>query len=226
MLGITEEGSADLAGFVGKLPQGEAAQECSAYRTGLPERLGIRIPAQVSYASVGFHLRRLGMEYDGTGRLLSNILSLAHLWNEVRVQGGAYGAGMRMGMGGSLFTYSYRDPSPARSLEVYRNMGNFIRDFAASQEDITGFIISTVAETEPLAGPDQLGAGADRDWFSGFGMEHAALERQQMLKATAADLAKWCEALDSLREQSSVCVVGYADALAACEKENLTVMDI
>ena len=226
VLGLTEEGRTDLSGLLNMLPQGEAVAEKAAYQTKLPKKLGIRIPAQVSYASIGFHLRQLGMAYDGTGRLLSNILSLAHLWNEVRVQGGAYGAGMRLGMGGGMMTYSYRDPSPARSLEVYRNMGNFVRSFAESGEDITGFIISTVSDTEPLASPDQLGAGADRDWFAGFGMEHAKAERQQLLDATTADLGKWCAVLDALREQASVCVVGYADALAACEAENLTVIDI
>jgi Zn-dependent M16 (insulinase) family peptidase len=133
---------------------------------------------------------------------------------------------MRVGMGGGMMTYSYRAPSPARSLEVYRNMGNFVRNFAASGEDITGFIISTVSDTEPLASPDQLGAGADRDWFSGFSREHAVAERQQLLSATTAELSKWCQALDALREHSSVCVVGFADALAACESENLTVIDI
>ena len=226
VLGITEEGRTDPGAFVTKLPQGEAVADRAAYQTRLPKKLGIRIPAQVSYAAVGFHLNQLGMEYEGSARLLSNILSLAHLWNEIRVQGGAYGAGMRIGTNGGMFAYSYRDPSPARSLEVYRNMGNFVRGFAAAQQDITGFIISTVAETEPLASPDQLGAGADRDWFSGFTREHAVAERQQLLNATTAELSKWCAALDALQEQASVCVVGYADALAACESENLTVIDI
>ena len=161
-----------------------------------------------------------------SARSLPRVVKLAHLWNEIRVQGGAYGAGMRMSMSGAMFSYSYRDPSPARSLEVYRNMGNFVRKFAQSGEDITGFIISSVAETEPLASPDQLGAGADRDWFSGFSLAQAKEERQQMLRSTAADLEQWCEVLDALREQGSVCVVGYADALAACESENLTVIDI
>jgi Zn-dependent M16 (insulinase) family peptidase len=226
VLGITEEGHTDPSAFLAMLPQGEAAPEKASYQTKLPKKLGIRIPAQVSYAATGFHLSQLGMQYDGSAHLLSSILSLAHLWNEIRVQGGAYGAGMRMSMGGGMFSYSYRDPSPARSLEVYRNMGNFVRKFAQSGEDITGFIISSVAETEPLASPDQLGAGADRDWFTGFTLEQAKAERQQMLQSTAADLEKWCVALDSLREQGSVCVVGYADALAACEAENLTVIDI
>lgn len=225
-LSLTEEARSDLSAFVASFPQGEAVAEAVGYSTTLPKRLGIRIPAQISYASLGFHLDEVGMTYDGTAKLLSNVLSLAHLWNEVRVQGGAYGAGMRVGGSGGMFTYSYRDPNPSRSLEVYRNMGSFVKDFAASNPDITGFIISTVAETEPLVGPGQQGQIADSYWFSGFGYAEALAERQQLLQATAGDFTKWCTALDALREQAAVCVVGYADALEGCADENLTILDI
>ena len=225
-LSLTEEGRSDLNGFVARFSEGQAVADAAAYKTALPKKLGIRIPAQVSYASVGYHLDEAGLVYEGGARLLSNILSLAHLWNEVRVQGGAYGAGMRIGKSGGLFTYSYRDPNPARSLEVYRNMGSFVKAFAQSGADITGFIISTIAETEPLVSPAQQGRIADGDWFAGLGYEDAAAERKQLLNATAADLVKWCAALDYLREQAAVCVVGYADALDACKDENLTVIDI
>ena len=225
-LSLTEDGRSDLSGFVELLPEGICVAEATAYQTALPKKMGIRIPAQVSYASVGFHLDEVGMAYEGSARLLSNILSLAHLWNEVRVQGGAYGAGMRVGKSGGLFTYSYRDPNPSRSLEVYRNMGSFVKTFAQSGADITGFIISTISETEPLVGPAQQGRMADSDWFAGQGYEEAVAERQQLLGATAEELAKWCTALDSLREQAAVCVVGYANALESCKDENLTVIDI
>ena len=225
-LSLTEDGHSDLAGFVARFPEGSAVDCAVAYETELPKALGIRIPAQVSFASVGFHLDEVGMAYDGTARLLSNILSLAHLWNEVRVQGGAYGAGMRIGGSGGLFTYSYRDPNPSRSLEVYRNMGSFVKAFAESGEDITGFIISTIAETEPLVGPAQQGVLADNNWFNGFGYEKALAERRALLNATGSDLAKWSVPLDALREQAAVCVVGYADALEGCAAENLTIWDI
>ncbi len=225
-LSLTEEGRSDLTDFVARFHEGITAPAAAAYATALPKKLGIRIPAQVSFASVGFHLNEVGMAYDGSARLLSNILSLAHLWNEIRVQGGAYGAGMRAGQSGGLFTYSYRDPNPARSLEVYRNMGSFVKAFAESGTDITGFIISTVSETEPLVGPGQQGRMADGDWFAGIGYAQAAAERQQLLNAQTADLAKWCQALDALRALSSVCVVGYADALDGCKDENLTILDI
>ena len=49
--------------------------------------------------------------YDGAWKLASRAVSLDHLWNAVRVQGGAYGVGMAAR--GSLFCgfYSYRDPA-------------------------------------------------------------------------------------------------------------------
>ena len=226
VLSLTEDGRSDLSGFLARFPEGEAADDAVAYETRLPKKLGIRIPAQVSFASVGYHLDEDGMTYDGTARLLSNILSLAHLWNEVRVQGGAYGAGMRVGKSGGVFTYSFRDPNPARSLEVYRNMGGFMKSFAESGEDLNGFIISTIAETEPLISPAQQGRIADNDWFAGNGYTEAAAERKQLLTATMEDLAKWCNVLDALRDKAAVCVVGYADALDGCKDENLTILDI
>ena len=225
-MSLTEGGHSDLTSFVARFPEGTCAVDAAAFETKLPKKLGIRIPAQVSFASIGYHLQDAGIAYDGTARLLSNILSLAHLWNEVRVQGGAYGAGMRVGKSGGLFTYSFRDPTPSRSLEVYRNMGAFVKAFAQSGEDITGFIISTIAETEPLVSPAQQGRLADSDWFAGLGYAQAMAERSELLHATAADLDKWCAALDMLRENAAVCVVGYADALNSCTEENLTILDI
>ena len=223
---VTEEGCTDISGFIRRFPEGQAAADAVHYRTQLPRKLGIRIPAQVSYASVGCHLAEANTAYDGTARLVSNLLSLAFLWNEVRVQGGAYGAGMRIGKSGSLFTYSYRDPAPNRSLGVYRSMADFVKNFAASGEDITGFIISTVAETEPLVGPAEQGSIADRDWFTGYTYADAVSERSQILHATTQGLAHWCEALEQLAAQAAVCVVGHADALSVCAEENLTIVEI
>jgi Zn-dependent M16 (insulinase) family peptidase len=225
ILSITEEGCTDPSSFITRFPEGTEAPAEVAYTTALPKKLGIRIPAQVSYASIGYHVDEIGMAYDDTAPLVGNILSLAYLWNEVRVQGGAYGAGMRIGRSGGIMTYSYRDPSPARSLGVYRSMGSFLKSFAESGEDITGFIISTISETEPLAAPATQGKLADMNWFSGFTYADALKERQALLSATTESLAKWCPVLDALKD-GPVCVVGYNEALETCAEEGLTLMDI
>lgn len=223
ILSYTEDGHTQADTFVARFCEGTAANEHCTYTTNLPKKLGIRIPAQVSYASLATTLKTA---YEGSARLLSNVLSLAYLWNEVRVKGGAYGAGMRISRNGGLFTYSYRDPNPANSLNVYRSMADCVRGLVAAGQDITGFIISTIAETEPLEDTARMGKTADNDWFFGWGREQAYAERKQLLSATAEALAKWCDALDSLKEDAGICVVGYADALSACEAEGLTILDI
>ena len=61
---------------------------------------------------------------------------------------------------------------------------------------------------------------------TGWGREQAAAERRELLNATAEGLTKWCAALDSLKGDAGLCVVGYADALTGCEAEGLTILDI
>ena len=100
-----------------------------------------------------------------------------------------------------------------------------MRAYTDGGESIDKYIISTTAETEPLMSAAQAGLMGDGNYFSGFSYEDAKKERKELLCATAADIARWCDMLDSLRD-GAVCVVGYADALKACGAEELTVFDI
>lgn len=225
VLSITADDRVDASPVVSRLEDGSAAPECASYKTALPKKLGIKIPAQVSYAAVGYHLAEADMTYSGTARLVSNIISLNHLWNVVRVQNGAYGVGMRTRRNGGMFCYSYRDPSPAKTLKTWRDMSSFVKAYADSGESIDKFIISTVAETEPLVSAAQAGSVADSCYFTGFDRNDAAKERAALLSATPEDLKAFCKVLDRLCD-GAVCVVGYAGALESCADEELTVVDI
>ena len=77
------------------------------------------LPSKVAYAVLG------GRNPDvknnlGLMRVARSILSYEYLWNTVRVQGGAYGVGFVPRRDGGLSFYSYRDPSPAKSIEAYK----------------------------------------------------------------------------------------------------------
>jgi Zn-dependent M16 (insulinase) family peptidase len=224
ILGVTEEFETDISGLIAALPVGTAVAPAH-YETDLPRRLGIRIPSQVSYAAAASHLQVCGAAYNGTLKLLTNILSLSCLWNAIRVQGGAYGAGIQCGRSGNMFCYSYRDPSPARSLGVYRTLADFIRQFRESGEALDKFIISTIASTEPLVSPMVAGSIADGQWLCGISHETAVEERRQLLNATMDDLLAWCPALDALA-RGTVCVVGHSDAMGDCAEEGMTICDV
>ncbi len=224
IVSITSSENISVSDLLSKIPNGNEMPKKAEYKTALPKRMGIRIPAQIAFAVKGYHLLNTDTKMNGSLRIASNIISLDYLWNIIRVQGGAYGAGFPVGRDGGMVCYSYRDPSPARSLRVYDALSDFICDFCESEDDPDKFIISAIAATEPLRTPADQGTVADDFWFSGVTDEDRILTRRQMLSSNREALIKWCSVLDKLAEDGAVCVVGYDAALAECE--NLEICEL
>ena len=218
-LSVTANAETDVSALIAALPAGEGCAPEAAYAIDLPMKQGIRIPAQIGY---GILASDLGCEWNGSALVAANILSLGYLWNVIRVQGGAYGCGLRIGRAIAL-AYSYRDPTPARSLQMYRGAADFIREFVASGERIDKFVISTIAETEPLMSPRDEGAVADGHWFSGKTEADLRRERAQILATDSNALLYWCEALEHMAKTGAVCVVAHEEALKACEAEGIVI---
>lgn len=206
-----------LDDMLGKLPHGKVSPKDADYKTDLPMKMGIRIPAPISYAVKGYSLSECGLKASGSLRVAANLISLSYLWNVVRVQGGAYGAGMPVGGSGHIACYSYRDPSPSRSLEVYNSLSAFINDFCAGEEDTEKYIISTVASTEQLATPADLGYSADVNHFCEITDEERIKERREMLSTDKNALKEWCAAFEKMAAEGAVCVVGSDAALKECD---------
>ena len=208
----------DLSGLVSMLPAGEDQPLRAHYEAALPARMGIQIPAAVSFSVLDYDMNSAGLKMNGSMSVAANIIGLAHLWNVIRVQGGAYGASMSAGRTGNLLCYTYRDPSPSRSLAMLKTLPDFIGDFASAEDaGIDGFIISTISSTEPLLSPAAKGRAADDFVLSGFTDEDRIRFRREMLETTAADLLAQKEALRLMTESGCVCVVGPKSALTECE---------
>ena len=216
---VTAATEESLAALLADLPEGAApASEEMAFSLDLPDAQGILIPAPVSYS--GYALSRRAEDAPAWS-VAASILSLEYLWNEVRVKGGAYGAGASANLLGEVGFYSFRDPSPAQTLSTDRGAAAFLRDYCAKAPALDRYIISTIAQSEPLQSDTSRGATADMAWFRGITEERRALRRRQMLSVTAGDIAALCDALESPARR---CVVGGQEALDACE--GLTVASI
>ncbi len=225
ILSETSSEYADLSRFAEMLPSGEKQPDKAAFKSALPKRMGIQIPAQVSFAVSAYDMAADGFKMSGNMSVASNIISLAQLWNEIRVQGGAYGASMSAGRTGNLFCYTYRDPSPDRSLGIFKTTSSFIEGFGGSApEDIEGFIISSIANTEPLLSPAAKGRAGDDFHLSGFTDEDRKRFRREMLETSPADLAAQKDILENMAEDACICVVGPKAALDACE--NLDIVEL
>ena len=199
--------------LIAALPEGTDVPEKAEYRNEGPTMTGFRIPAQIGFAVRGW---RIGKTFEGSMWMATSILSLGYLWNVVRVQGGAYGAGIQIDRAGNLFSYSYRDPTPAKTLTADSGAADFLREFA-KQEDLDPYIISALNELNPLLSPRDKGALADGRYMTGYLREEAEKIRRQILYVTPEDLARCAEWLEAFAREGAVCVVAHQDALNACE---------
>ena len=224
-LSVTATDYADLSGFVDMLPEGDKQAEKAHYSAALPRKMGIQAPVAVSFAALAYDMTSHGGKMNGHMSVASNIVSLSFLWNEIRVQGGAYGASMSAGRTGGLFCFTYRDPSPARSLEIYKSIPDFLNEAASSEDmDPSGFIISSIASTEPLLSPAAKGRAADDFYLSGFTDEDRIRFRKEMLETTPEMLKEQCEALAQMARYGAVCVVGPKEVLETID--DLEIVDL
>lgn len=223
-LSFTGDEPVSMESLIRNIPEGVPAPETVAYRTDGPMRTGFRIPAQIGFAVRGGRLSEYGVHFTGSAWLATQIISLGYLWNKVRVQGGAYGAGISLDRAGNVFTYSFRDPTPARTLTVDAGISDFLRDLADCGADLDKYIISSLNELNPLLSPRDKGVQADMRALTGYTREEAERIRQEVLRATPEQLSVCGKWLDAFAKDGAVCVVAHEDALKACD--SLVISDL
>ncbi|MBO7197164.1 MAG: insulinase family protein [Clostridia bacterium] len=176
------------------------------------------LPSKVAYAVLGGKSVEVSKNL-GLMRVARSILSYEYLWNTVRVQGGAYGVGFVPRRDGGLSFYSYRDPSPTKSIEAYKNSSAYLRSMAEENEDITKFIIGAIGEYDTLITPRTASNIVTADYLNGWTREAEEATRAQMLDMTSKDLLTVADIIDSTLSDSAQIVVGGSDHLASFEPQ-------
>ena len=221
-LSLTSEKPLPLKTLVADLPEGTPVPKFASYTSDADFRKGYRVPAQVGFAVRGYNLSEMNIPFRGSLVLLANILTLSYLWNRVRVQGGAYGCGFHADRYGNVYTYSYRDPSPDRTLSVDSGASAFLREFLSGGEGLDKYIISTLNDLNPLLSARDKGMLADLRLLSGYTREQAEKVRREVLYSTPADLEETAALLDLFAEKGSVCVVAPGELLEKCPDLNIS----
>ena len=183
------------------------------------------VPTDVCYASTGFDRRSLGAPYTGVWQIAARVLSYDYLWNEVRVKGGAYGAGFQAARTGTVRFYSYRDPHLDETLERFNGTPAWLATFNPTPEEMDGYVVSTVAGFDaPLKERMQI-RRQDGDFLSGRSPEARAQTRSQMIEATPEKLRDLASVIKKALDKEAVCVFGNKAILEGA-KTDLDVIDL
>lgn len=199
-------------------PKGDFQPQQADYQPLGIQKEGILIPAAVGFAVRGTNMKRHGLPFSGSCTVLANLLNFNYLWNEIRVQGGAYGCGFLCRDDGDAGFYTYRDPLPGRSLDVMDRAADFVRGFCAQKQQLTGLILSSVSALDPLLNTHTKMSVAESRYLKGTTYEDICRYYRQLLHTTEADLLDLCEILNQIAQGSACCVVAGQVQMEGCKE--------
>lgn len=212
-----ERDEALVSDIVAIFPSAEAVKRINIAPFGNRREFFVA-PSKVAYAVLGGK-RDFTPEQLGALRVARSILSYEYLWTQVRVSGGAYGAGFVPRRTGFLGFYSYRDPSPIRSLGAFKGSSDYLRSLAASDADLTKFIIGAMGEYDILLTPRSAAAIRTWNYICSVTDEMLDREREGILGADKSSLTLVADIIDAVAEGGSYCIVGGKEHLSLCESE-------
>ncbi|GEM_PF-2717651 len=95
---------------------------------------------------VNLNAMSIPFDYDSGSLLVAqSAISNEYLWDEVRIKGGAYGAGAVFSRYGKELTLSsYRDPNIGQTYDVFKGAGDYLLKKDFTSDEISRFIIGAI----------------------------------------------------------------------------------
>jgi Zn-dependent M16 (insulinase) family peptidase len=187
-------------------------------------REGILAPVQAAFTATAVSLAALGRKYFGAYVVARSLLSYGHLWNTVRIQGGAYGVGLIVRTSRPNATvgfYSYRDPSPARTLQCFAASGDALRKIVSEGEDLTSAIIGAVGDATPLLSTKLRASVSSQRFLRGTTYEDLTEMLDEILKTDRSGLEEVADALDEICEKNGAVIVADKERLDSCRLDSI-----
>ncbi len=181
--------------------------------TSAPE--GLLIPAQVNYVGKSINLYQENRAISGHSMVVNRYLRTAWLWDQVRVQGGAYGAFCMLDYRSGQFTMtSYRDPNTKRTIETYDRTAEFLRGLKIDQDELTRAIVGTIGDLDTYLLPDAKGFISMGRYLTGDSDAHRQGIRDQVLTTRIEHFAEFADLIDVFAANGQIVIMGSRDSLS------------
>jgi Zn-dependent M16 (insulinase) family peptidase len=184
-------------------------------------REGWSTASAVSFVAQTFETVRMNHEDAPALSVISKILRSMYLHREIREKGGAYGGFAIYNPEDGLFCFgSYRDPHVVRTLDVYRDAADFVRNSIFSDEDVKEAILQVCSEIDK---PDPPGPAARKAFYRriiSLSDEMRHQFKSRLLKLTHKQVKTAAEKyFDSNADNHAVVVISGEEKLKAANEK-------
>ncbi len=174
--------------------------------------------SRVQYVGKGENYVRLGYKFTGAMRVLETVMRYGYLWTRLRVQGGAYGASAQFARNGLMLFTSYRDPNLAETLQVYDEIADYLKNFKASEREMTKYIIGTISTLDTPLTPQMKGSLAAMLYLRGITQEDRQRERDEVLSTDEKAIRALAPIIEDCMKKDTYCVFGGEEKVRENEK--------
>lgn len=205
-----------LENFIFAMPVKDAQLSTFGVRPSI-QKEGLAIPAQVNYVAKGANLYDHGYELDGSSQVVIGYLGMTHLWEKIRVQGGAYGAFAQFDDATGVFSFiSYRDPNLDDTLASYDKAADFLKSLDSArlnENELKKAVIAAVGELDAYQLPDAKGYTSLMRYITGRDDAFRQKYRDEVLSTNGEDFISFGEALEKVAKSDAVVALGPQPAL-------------
>ncbi|MDL2267047.1 insulinase family protein [Desulfovibrio sp. OttesenSCG-928-G15] len=175
----------------------------------LPEAEALLLPAQVNYVGKGINLFDNGYAWHGSASVILKYLRTGYLWDQVRVQGGAYGCMCGLDrMSGAFTMVSYRDPNILRTLQSYDAAARHLASHSLSDEELSAAIVGAIGELDTYLLPDAKGTAVLVRLLCGDTEANRQQLREEILGTSARHFKEFGQALEAFSAKGRICALG------------------
>ena len=168
----------------------------------------------MNYVATGANTRALGAQPSQAAGVVCKFLRAGYLWERVRVQGGAYGAGVAYSLtSGNLTFSSYRDPNTSRTVEAFHAVAPYLAALEIDSAELEKSVIGTIGDMDHYMLPDAKGFTSLARALVGETEEYRQSIREAVLGATPKDFKDFGLAVEAVAKNSAIVIAGGREAL-------------
>lgn len=186
-----------------------------------PPREGLAGPIQIAHCAHVMpapHYSHPDSTLIGIG---AHLVRMDYILSEIRFKGNAYGARLSYNsFDGALYQSSFRDPHVARTINVFEQTVDYIKQVEWTQTDIDRAIISSAKDAEKPIRPSQ--AISNAQWYHIGGLTEEIREERynQLRRATPTEVKRaLLQLFEENLDKAAVCVVSSREKLEEANRE-------
>ncbi len=184
-------------------------------------------PTQVNYVGKGCNIYDLGYQWHGSAYVITRYLRVSWLWNNVRVQGGAYGVFCTLDrMSGTLIQVSYRDPNVEKTLLSFDNTTNFLKEHTLTDRELTLAIVGAIGDLDTYMLPDAKGMASLTRYLTHDQEDMRQKMREEILHTSHKHFIEFAEIMYEVAKSGTVCILGGTEANTYGKQKNWIIQNI